>query len=75
VTVDDLSKGYVPVVIVAALMVGATGLGFRVGGVIEALSQKSSVLEARLVGIEREIIDLKNRFSAHEHETRSPQAK
>jgi hypothetical protein len=75
VTVDDLSRGYIPVVIVAGLLVGSTLLGFRVGGTIESFSQKSAVLESRLGNIERDIKALGERIESHERASRSAQGK
>ncbi len=54
----DLSRGYIPVLLAAALFAGGFGAAFRAGGWLETFQQERSAVLARLDKIEAKLDNL-----------------
>ncbi|MGO9172648.1 MAG: hypothetical protein ACLP7P_11860 [Rhodomicrobium sp.] len=51
----DLSRGYIPVLLVIALFIGGFGAAFQVGGWLEAYKRERSAVLSRLDGLEAKL--------------------
>jgi len=63
----DLSRGYIPVLLAAALFAGGFGAAFRVGGWLETFQQERSAVLSRLDKIEAKLDSLIVRASPRQH--------
>jgi hypothetical protein len=63
----DLSRGYIPVLLAAALFAGGLGAAFRAGGWLETFQQERSAVLARLDKIESKLDNLIVRAGLRQH--------
>ncbi len=63
----DLSRGYIPVLLAAALFAAGLGAAFRAGGWLETFQQERSAVLARLDKIELKLDNLMIRVGLQQH--------